>query len=86
MKGCLPAMGVAFAAGTTDGVGEFNFHQASNTTDSANPFWYIVRDFVFPPTPEDVACHAPKPILIMSGRVSARKFYSVLIKCTIYIR
>nr|CAI5853835.1 unnamed protein product [Callosobruchus analis] len=66
VKGCKPAMGYAFAAGTTDGPGEFDFHQATNTT---NPFWNIVRDFIFPPSPEDVACHAPKPILIMSGAI-----------------
>lgn len=68
-------MGVAFAAGTIDGVGEFDFHQASNKTNSTNPFWYLVRDFIFPPTPQDVACHAPKPILIMSGRVSIISIY-----------
>lgn len=60
-------MGYGFAAGTTDGPGEFDFKQATNTT---NPFWNYIRDFIFPPSPEEVECHAPKPILIMSGSVS----------------
>ncbi|XP_072398582.1 neutral ceramidase-like [Diabrotica undecimpunctata] len=67
VRGCLPAMGYGFAAGTTDGPGEFDFQQATNTS---NPFWNVVRDFIFPPTPDDVACHFPKPILIMSGRIT----------------
>ncbi|XP_050518819.1 neutral ceramidase isoform X2 [Diabrotica virgifera virgifera] len=66
VRGCLPAMGYGFAAGTTDGPGEFDFEQATNTS---NPFWNVVRDFIFPPTPDDVVCHFPKPILIMSGRL-----------------
>ncbi|CAH2009711.1 unnamed protein product [Acanthoscelides obtectus] len=66
VRGCKPAMGYSFAAGTTDGPGEFDFTQATNTT---NPFWNLVRDFIFPPSPQDVACHAPKPILIMSGAI-----------------
>ncbi|KAJ8978006.1 hypothetical protein NQ317_004551 [Molorchus minor] len=67
VKGCLPAMGYSFAAGTIDGPGEFDFTQGST---SSNPFWDLIRDFIFPPTPEDSACHSPKPILIMSGRIS----------------
>uniref|UniRef100_A0A6P7EZ82 Neutral ceramidase n=1 Tax=Diabrotica virgifera virgifera TaxID=50390 RepID=A0A6P7EZ82_DIAVI len=67
VRGCLPAMGYGFAAGTTDGPGEFDFEQATNTS---NPFWNVVRDFIFPPTPDDVVCHFPKPILIMSGRIT----------------
>ncbi|CAH1154861.1 unnamed protein product [Phaedon cochleariae] len=66
VRGCAPAMGYSFAAGTTDGPGEFDFTQATKTS---NTFWNLVRDFIFPPTPDDVACHAPKPILIMSGNI-----------------
>ncbi|CAG9858927.1 unnamed protein product [Phyllotreta striolata] len=67
VRGCLPAVGYGFAAGTTDGPGEFDFAQGKR--NSSNIFWNFVRDFIFPPTPDDVACHAPKPILIMSGRI-----------------
>lgn len=66
VHGCLPAMGYSFAAGTTDGPGEFDFTQGST---SGNAFWNLIRDFIFPPTPEDQECHNPKPILIMSGRI-----------------
>ncbi|XP_019871474.2 neutral ceramidase isoform X2 [Aethina tumida] len=66
VQGCYPAMGYSFAAGTTDGPGEFDFTQA---TTSPNPFWNAIRDFIFPPTPEDVECQAPKPILIATGRI-----------------
>lgn len=67
VSGCLPAMGYAFAAGTTDGPGEFDFKQAQT---SDNPFWNVVRDFIFPPQPEDIECHYPKPILMNTGRVN----------------
>ncbi|XP_018564239.1 neutral ceramidase isoform X2 [Anoplophora glabripennis] len=66
VKGCLPGMGYSFAAGTTDGPGEFDFTQGST---SSNPFWNVVRDFIFPPTDEDQECHGAKPVLIMSGRI-----------------
>jgi neutral ceramidase len=58
---CGPAMGYAFAAGTTDGPGMFNFIQGDNTT---NPFWNLVSHFLSKPTKEEVECHSPKPILL----------------------
>ncbi|XP_066146802.1 neutral ceramidase isoform X2 [Euwallacea fornicatus] len=67
VHGCLPAMGYAFAAGTTDGPGEFDFKQGQT---SDNPFWNVVRDFIFPPLPEDIECHFPKPILMNTGRLT----------------
>nr|XP_023018453.1 neutral ceramidase [Leptinotarsa decemlineata] len=66
-RGCLPAMGYSFAAGTIDGPGEFDFKQATTTS---NAFWNLVRDFIFPPMEDDVRCHAPKPILIMTGSIT----------------
>ena len=66
-RGCLPAMGMSFGAGTTDGPGGFNFSQGST---SGNPFWDSVRDFIAEPTPDDIACHDPKPILLNTGRTS----------------
>ncbi|KRT80514.1 hypothetical protein AMK59_8776, partial [Oryctes borbonicus] len=65
-SGCLPAMGYSFAAGTTDGPGEFDFTQA--TTDN-NLLWDIVRNLLAPPTDEDIACQDPKPILLATGRM-----------------
>ena len=63
---CRAAMGMSFAAGTTDGPGMFNFEQSS-TIATPNPFWNKVRDFISAPTAEDKACQAPKPILINTG-------------------
>lgn len=57
-------MGYNFAAGTTDGP---SFLDPSDLSD--NPLWILVRDFVGEPKPEDFECHAPKPILIATGRV-----------------
>lgn len=64
-------MGYAFAAGTTDGPGEFDFKQAQSTD---NPFWNLIRDFIFPPEPQDIECHYPKPILMNTGRVKTLHF------------
>lgn len=44
------------------------FFQQGTTTD--NPFWNLVRTFLAPPTLEDVRCHAPKPILLATGRAA----------------
>jgi neutral ceramidase len=63
---CPPAMGYAFAAGTTDGPGAFNFIQ--NETHS-NPLWNAVRDLIKAPSPEQVKCHYPKPILLDTGEM-----------------
>lgn len=63
-RGCRAAMGMSFAAGTTDGPGAFDFTQGDT---SGNPFWNAVRDFLAEPTADDHACHAPKPILLMVG-------------------
>ncbi|XP_004929418.2 neutral ceramidase isoform X2 [Bombyx mori] len=65
VKGCLPAMGYSFAAGTTDGPGAFDFKQGTKTS---NPLWNAVRDFIAEPTEDDVQCQAPKPILLATGR------------------
>lgn len=59
-------MGYSFAAGTTDGPGAFDFRQGTITD---NPLWNAVRDFLAPPTEEDVKCQSPKPILLATGRV-----------------
>ena len=59
-------MGYSFAAGTTDGPGEFDFTQGSNTS---NPFWDFVSGLIKDPSPEQEACHAPKPILLDTGEV-----------------
>ena len=66
VKTCPAAMGYSFAAGTTDGPGDFNFIQGENNT---NPFWNIITNILKKPTEEQIACHAPKPILLDTGEV-----------------
>lgn len=67
VRGCLPAMGYSFAAGTTDGPGAFDFTQGTITD---NPLWNLVRDFLAKPSSDDIRCQAPKPILLATGRVT----------------
>eukprot|EP00117_Sycon_ciliatum_P000562 scpid53224/ scgid6579/ Neutral ceramidase B; Acylsphingosine deacylase 2B; N-acylsphingosine amidohydrolase 2B len=64
---CKPAMGYSFAAGTTDGPGAFNFKQG---TVDGNPFWNAISHLLADPTPEQVACHHPKPILLDTGEMN----------------
>uniref|UniRef100_A0A671RJL9 Neutral ceramidase n=1 Tax=Sinocyclocheilus anshuiensis TaxID=1608454 RepID=A0A671RJL9_9TELE len=66
---CKPALGHSFAAGTTDGGGEFNFMQGDTNGD---PFWDGIRDAVLgPPSNETTACHRPKPILFSTGEMNS---------------
>ena len=63
---CKPALGYSFAAGTTDGPGEFDFTQGDLT---GNPFWDFISGLLKDPSPEQEACHAPKPILLDTGEL-----------------
>ncbi|XP_056627837.1 neutral ceramidase [Triplophysa dalaica] len=65
---CKPALGHSFAAGTTDGGGEFNFVQGDTDGD---PFWDGIRDMLLgAPSNETKACHQPKPILVSTGEMN----------------
>lgn len=66
VKTCPAAMGFAFAAGTTDGPGAFDFQQGD---DKGNPFWRLVRNLLKAPGKKQVACHQPKPILLDTGEM-----------------
>ncbi|XP_058215615.1 neutral ceramidase 1 [Rhododendron vialii] len=66
VKTCPAAMGFAFAAGTTDGPGAFDFQQGD---DKGNAFWRLVRDVLKTPTEEQVKCQHPKPILLDTGEM-----------------
>lgn len=63
---CAAALGEAFAAGTTDGPGAFNFVQGNT---SLNPFWELVRGVIRQPTAWQVECQAPKPVLLDVGEL-----------------
>ncbi|MBW0473732.1 hypothetical protein O181_013447 [Austropuccinia psidii MF-1] len=66
---CPPAMGYAFAGGTTDGAGAFDFYQGNNKSKShQNPLWNLVGSAVGGiPSEKQRNCHAPKPILLNTG-------------------
>ncbi|KDP46568.1 hypothetical protein JCGZ_08540 [Jatropha curcas] len=66
VKTCPAAMGFAFAAGTTDGPGAFDFKQGD---DKGNAFWRLVRNFLKTPGKEQVDCQHPKPILLDTGEM-----------------
>ncbi|KAK4762835.1 hypothetical protein SAY86_008603 [Trapa natans] len=66
VKTCPAAMGFAFAAGTTDGPGAFDFKQGD---DHGNPFWRLVRDLLKTPGQEQIDCQHPKPILLDTGEM-----------------
>lgn len=66
VKTCPAAMGFAFAAGTTDGPGAFDFQQGD---DSGNAFWRLVRNVLKTPTKEQADCQQPKPILLDTGEM-----------------
>jgi neutral ceramidase len=63
---CTAALGDSFAAGTTDGPGDFDFRQGSNST-KYNPYWNLIGHLVADPPADQVKCHAPKPILLYTG-------------------
>jgi neutral ceramidase len=70
LRTCYAALGFSFAAGTTDGPGEFDFTQNGTGPAESNPLWYVARAFVHQPSPEQQACQAPKNILLDAGAVS----------------
>lgn len=66
VKGCYPAMGYSYAAGTSDGPGIPGFTQGILTS---NPLINTYRNLIATPTEEDIKCQAPKPIFLATGRV-----------------
>lgn len=64
---CPAAMGYSFAAGTTDGPGAFDFKQAQPGDPHANPLWSAIGNRVHTPNETQIACQAPKPILLDVG-------------------
>jgi neutral ceramidase len=64
VRTCGATLGYAFAAGTTDGPGEFDFRQGRN---SANPMWQFVSNLLANPPKHEIECQAPKRILLDVG-------------------
>lgn len=50
------------------GPGAYSFFEQGDTT--GNPFFQLVGNALRPPTRDDRECHSPKPILLMTGRMS----------------
>ncbi|CAI0392992.1 unnamed protein product [Linum tenue] len=67
VKTCPAAMGFAFAAGTIDGSGAFDFKQGD---DKGNAFWKMVGGMLKAPNEEQIACQQPKPILLDTGEMT----------------
>nr|VDD41768.1 unnamed protein product [Brassica oleracea] len=67
-------MGFAFAAGTTDEPGAFDFTQGDDKSticiNHGNPFWRMVRNVLKPPHRKQMECHYPKPILLDTGEMT----------------
>ncbi|XP_061381436.1 neutral ceramidase-like [Danaus plexippus] len=67
VHGCVPSLGYSFASGTFDGANALNMTQG---TLVSNPLLDAITSIIGKPTPADVACHAPKPILLATGRAN----------------
>lgn len=65
---CPAALGHSFAAGTTDGPGAFDFTQNDPGAPN-NPLWSVVGGLLRAPSPEQVKCQAPKPVLLDVGEM-----------------
>merc|ERR1739838_1235592 len=67
---CKPAMGFSFAAGTTDGPGAIQSIKQGDKTGSS--WWNTLATIaqLNKATKEQIACQAPKPILVDSSTVS----------------
>ncbi|KAJ7543426.1 hypothetical protein O6H91_09G037900 [Diphasiastrum complanatum] len=75
MTTCPAALGFSFAAGTTDGPGAFDFKQGDN---QGNLFWRLVGSALKPPTPQQISCQHPKPILLDAGEITVPSPWALL--------
>ena len=61
---CNAALGYAFAAGTEDGRG---LEDVGEGTVETNPLLNLITQVLTPPTEADIACQAPKPIILQQS-------------------
>ncbi len=68
---CVGSLGDGFAGGTTDGPGDFNFKQGTNST-STNAWWNFIAHFLSEPTDQDIKCQHPKvkPLPLFAAHTS----------------
>lgn len=65
---CPAALGYSFAAGTTDGRGEFDFVQ-SDSGKPNNPEWEPILRLIKNPSKKQQECQKPKPIFLSAGEL-----------------
>ncbi|XP_017484039.1 PREDICTED: neutral ceramidase-like [Rhagoletis zephyria] len=65
---CPAALGMSFAAGTTDGEGA-SFFQQGTTHGDANPLWDLLRNLLTNPSQKLLDCQMPKSTLIPLGEM-----------------
>ncbi|KAI2618160.1 Neutral/alkaline nonlysosomal ceramidase [Hypoxylon sp. NC1633] len=71
VRTCPAALGYSFAAGTSDGPGAFDFTQHESNSTNTSPVWRVVSGILKEPTEAQIACHAPKPILLDVGEITS---------------
>lgn len=67
VKTCPAALGHSFAAGTSDGPGQFDFKQAQPGEPHDNPLWSVVGNRIHKPNETQIICQDVKPILLDVG-------------------
>lgn len=70
VRTCPAALGHGFAAGTSDGPGAFDFKQGEGGDSNDNPLWNVVGGLLHAPNETQMACQAPKPILLDVGETT----------------
>lgn len=70
VKTCSPAIGYAFAGGTTDGPGAFDFTQNVSSPANDNPLWHIARNILHDPSKDQVECQGKKTVLFDLGSMN----------------
>ncbi|KKF93423.1 Neutral ceramidase [Ceratocystis platani] len=66
---CPAALGYSFAAGTSDGPGGLDFTQNDHSGANKSAAWKVISSLIKIPGAEQVACQAPKPLLLDVGEV-----------------
>ncbi|KAL5085155.1 hypothetical protein Trisim1_010833 [Trichoderma cf. simile WF8] len=68
VRTCSAALGYSFAAGTWDEPGHYEITQSGSNDTNSSPKWKVLRWLIGAPGPEQIQCHAPKPILFNVGK------------------
>ena len=71
VRTCPAALGYSFAAGTSDGPGQFDFKQGQPGNPNANPLWDRVGGLLHEANDTQRACHGVKPIVLDVGETNS---------------